>query len=104
MGEVPWSPDERTLTLWSGVFNMQVVDPGVWGQVTCDKWQAVNSGCHISGFIKDSISRNQLLALTHDTAAHLLQEPLHLAKPLCIRTPSYSHRPLINDLITDPDQ
>lgn len=61
---------------------------GPWGRITCDKRQAVDSGCHVSGSIQNSICRNQLLALTHDTAAHLLQYPLHLANPtasgLCV--------------------
>lgn len=68
---------------------MLKVDPGVWGQVTCGEWKAVNSGCHISGFIQDSIRRNQqLVALTHNTAAHLPQQTLHLSKSPCVRTPS----------------
>ena len=60
---------------------MQKVDPGPWGQVTCDEGQAVDGCCHISGFIQDSIRRNQLLALAHNTAAHSLQQTLHLANP-----------------------
>lgn len=67
---------------------MPKVDPGEWGQVTCDEWQAVNGGCHISGFIQDSISRSQFLALTHNTATHLLQQTLHLAKSHSVSTPS----------------
>lgn len=68
------------------MFNMQKVGSGVWGQVTCDEWQAVNGCGHISGFIQDSIRRNQLLALTHNTAAHFLQQTLHLAKSPYVRT------------------
>lgn len=41
-----------------------------------------------SGFIQESIHRNQPPALIHRTAAHSLQQPLHLAKLPCIRTPS----------------
>lgn len=83
---------------------MQEVDPGIWGQVTRDEWQAADSGCHISCFMQDSVCRNKLPALTHYTAAPLPWQPLHLANLPCIRTPSDPQWPLISDRITDPDQ